>query len=282
MCKTYFCFSDENGDYKRDMSPKQLRTHPFYVRTTFIMNAAEWKELNSGFRKLKEKYNLPRSKEIKWSYLWSLRHFKKFEKVIHKKKDFKFLEYYDYHELINFVNDSLALIHAIKEKKVIASFTRNDSVPSINEKQMLAMHLQEHMQRIEMELQVEDGNLGVLFFDPISSEKNEMFREIYNDIFENGDFIQKYRFVKDSLNIENSHQSVGIQIADYISGAFSAVLKSGMGDYSSGIKMFNDHIKPYLRVYKGDIFGSGIREVPKCKTTRKWIREQIEKYNDYG
>lgn len=39
MSDTYFCFSDENGDYKRDMTPKQLRRPPFYVRTTLIMNA---------------------------------------------------------------------------------------------------------------------------------------------------------------------------------------------------------------------------------------------------
>jgi hypothetical protein len=277
MSDTYFCFSDENGDYKRDMTPKQLRRHPFYVRTTLIMNAGEWKKLNSGFRKLKEKYELPRSKEIKWSYLWSLRHFKKSEKAIPDKKDFKFLEHFDYHDLINFVNESLALIHEIKKKKVIVSFTKNDSVPSINEKPMLAMHLQEHMQRIEMELQVDDGNLGVLFFDPVSNEKNEMFREIYNDLFENGDFIENYSFIKDSLNIENSHQSVGIQIADYISGAFSAILKSDMGDYSLGITMFNEHIKPYLRKYNGNIFGVGIREVPRSNATRKWMREQIEK-----
>ena len=80
-----------------------------------------------------------------------------------------------------------------------------------------------------MELQVNENNennLGVLFFDPVSVKKNEMFRQIYHELRINGDFINKYRFLKDSLNIENSHQSVGIQIADYVSGAFSSILKS--------------------------------------------------------
>lgn len=98
-----------------------------------------------------------------------------------------------------------------------------------------------------------------------------MFREIYNDLFENVDFIENCSFIKDSLNIEHSHQSVGIQIADYISGALRTVLKSDMSDYSLGIKMFNEHIKPYLRKYKGNIFGAGIREVPRSNSTRKWI-----------
>ena len=272
MSDTYFCFSDENGDYKKNMTPKQLRSHPFYVRTTLIMNAGEWKKLNSNFRGLKDKYNIPRGKEIKWSYLWSLRYYMKTGKEIPEKQEFKFLENYDYHDLIDFVADCLSLIHEIKEKKVVITFTKNDNGSYINEKSMLAMHLQEHMQRIEMELQVDDGNLGVLFFDPISHEKNEMFREIYNELFENGDFIENY-----SLNIENSHQSVGIQIADYISGAFSAILKSDLGDYSLGIKMFNENIKPYLRTYQGNIYGVGIREVPRSNGVRKWMREQMEK-----
>lgn len=190
MSDTYFCFSDENGDYKRSMTAKQICRHPFYVRTTLIMNASEWKKLNSDFRSLKEKYGLPRGKEIKWSYLWSLRHHKKTGKTITDKRDFKFLEPFDYHNLIEFVSDCLQLIHSISEKKIIITFTKNDDVAAINEKSLLSMHLQEHMQRIEMELQVDVGNLGVLFFDPISNQKNEMFREIYFELFENGDFIK--------------------------------------------------------------------------------------------
>lgn len=277
MSDTYFCFSDENGDYKRNMTAKQIRRHPFYVRTTLLMNAGEWKKLNTDFRALKKKYGLPRGREIKWSFLWSLRYYKKLKKTIPEKRDFKFIEAFDYHDLINFVSDCLRLIHGISEKKIIITFTKNDVVAAINEKSLLSMHLQEHMQRIEMELKDEYGNLGVLFIDPISHEKNEMFREIYYELFENGDFIENYSFIKDSLNIENSHQSVGIQIADYMSGAFSAILKSDTGDYSLGIKMFNDSIKPYLRKYRGNVFGAGIREVPRSDPNRQWIREQIEK-----
>ena len=241
------------------------------------MNASEWKNLNSRFRELKGNYGLPLGKEIKWAYLWNLRFYKKNDKPIPKNREFKFLEGFDYHALIDFVGNALELIHTISEKKIIVTFTKNDSVPAINEKALLAMHLQEHMQRIEMELQVDDGNLGVLFFDPISNEKNEMFRQIYYELFENGDFIEKYKFIKDSLNIENSHQSVGIQMADYISGAFSSVLKSDFGDYSLGIKMFNKSIKPCLRTYKKEILGAGIREVPRDKETRDWIGKMIEK-----
>jgi hypothetical protein len=277
MSEIYFCFSDESGDYKPRMTSKQIQRHPFYIRTTFLMNASEWKKLNIEFRRLKEEYHLPFGKEIKWAYLWSLKYFKNRSKPIPDNHEIKFLEAYNYHDLIHFVGSALELITALSEKNIIGTFTKNDCAPGINEKGLLAMHLQEHMQRIEMELQNNKCNLGVLFFDPINRDKNEMFREIYHELFENGDFIEKYHCIKDSLNIENSHQSVGIQIADYISGSFSALLKSDLGDYSLGIKMFNKSVKAHLREYNGEILGAGIREVPSNKEIRQWVRNIIEK-----
>lgn len=280
MADTYFCFSDECGDYKPNMTAKQLRTHPFYVRTTLIINSNEWKTLNANFKGLKNKYGLPISKELKWANLWTLRNFQKNKKPIPDKYDIKYLENVDYHKLIDFVDESLGLVNNLNEKKIIATYTKNLIAFGTNEKSMLSFHLQEHMQRIEMELQVDEGNLGVLFFDPVSNDKNELFRQIYNDLFENGDFVESYKFIKDSLNIENSHHSVGIQITDYISGAFSSILKASIdNDYSRGVKMFFDHVHPNLRRgWNGAIQGYGIREVPSSVPTRKWLIEQMNNF----
>ncbi len=280
MAGTYFCFSDECGDYKPLMSEKQIRIHPFYIRTTLIINSQEWKTLNTNFKKLKNKYGLPVSKELKWANLWTLRNFQIKRKPIPEKYDIKYLERFDYHRLIDFVEESLGLFDNLKEKKIIATYTKNPVLFGTNEKSMLSFHLQEHMQRIEMELQIDEDNLGVLFFDPISNEKNEQFRQIYNDLFENGDFVKSYKFIKDSLNIENSHHSVGIQITDYISGAFSSILKASENkDYSRGIKMFYDYVHPNLRKSRDErIQGYGIREVPRSVPNRKWLIGQINKY----
>jgi hypothetical protein len=280
MGDTYFCFSDECGDYKPNMAEKQRKVHPFYIRSTLIINSDEWKFLNKEFRLLKVKYEIPLHREVKWANLWSLRHFQTKGKAIPEKHELKFFEHYDYHKLIEFVEETLCLLIKLKEKKIIATFTNNETANYINEKSMLCFHLQEHMQRIEMELQVDEENLGVLFFDPITPEKNELFREIYYDLFENGDFIEKYKFLKDSLNIENSHQSVGIQISDYISGAFSALLKSKIdNNYDRGVKMFFECVFPNLRrSYNGKVEGYGIREVPRNVPLRKWLSTQIEKY----
>ena len=61
---------------------------------------------------------MPIEREIKWAYLWHLRYYQKSKKEIPAKKDFKFLERYDYHDLIAFVEQSLTLLEEIKYKKV--------------------------------------------------------------------------------------------------------------------------------------------------------------------
>ncbi len=277
MAYTYFCFSDECGDYKPNFTDKQLLSHPFYIRTTILINSNEWKTLNLKFRELKNKYELPLSKELKWANVWTVTKFQKNNKSIPKRYGLQHLENIDYHKLIDFVEEALSLINDLNDKKVIATYTKNSNRYVTNEKSMILFHLQEHMQRLEMELQVDEGNLGVLFFDPVSVEKDELFRQIYNELFENGDFIESYKFIKDSLNIENSHHSVGIQIADYISGAFSSILKASIGnDYSRGVKMFFDSVHPNLRrSWNGEIHGYGIREVPKSLPTRRWLIEKF-------
>lgn len=279
MSNTYFCFSDECGDYYMNINTKQLLNHPFYVRATFIMNSSEWKYLNKRFRELRKKHGIPNG-EIKWANLWSLRKFQKNSKEVPENSGFKHLESIDYHKIIDFIEESMLLLNELKEKKIIITYTKNNIALTYTEKKILYFHLQEHMQRIEMELQKNTHNLGVLFFDPVSTAKNEMFREIYSELYENGDFIDSYSFIKDSLNIENSHHSVGIQIADFISGAFSALLKSNPKvDYSRGTKMFFDSVYPNLRRnWDTGVHGYGIREVPRNRINRKWLINQIKSY----
>ncbi|NOW94013.1 DUF3800 domain-containing protein [Mucilaginibacter sp. SG564] len=280
---TYFGFSDECGDYKAEMSSKQAARHPFYVRSTLIINSDEWKLLSINFKELKKKYGIPLNFELKWAYLWSLKFHEDRNKVIPDKHDIKPFENLGYKLLISFVGDALGLINQLREKKIIITYTDNLKAPKTNEKSMLSFHLQEHMQRIEMELKNGD-NLAVLFLDPVNDEKNEYLRQLYYELFESGDYV-KYGHIKDSLNIENSHHSVGIQLADYISGSFSAILKSDdTGNYMDGIRMYFDSVHDNLRrSYSGAIQGYGIREVPQNHLWRKSLTEkliQLESIND--
>lgn len=274
----FFGFSDEYGSYQSEKTKKYLNVHPHYVRSTLLIKADEWKKINKSFIDLKKLYKLPLEREIKWAYLWQLRNFQIKEQIIPANKEFKFLEGYDYHELIEFVEQCLDLLNILEYKKIIVSHTDNVNCPKINEKAILKMHLQEHMQRIEMQIQTKnEENLAVLFFDPVCESTDKLLRDIYFELFNSGDFISRYKHIKDSLNIEHSHQSVGIQLADYVSGAFSAFLKGRRSpNYSRGKEIFFKHIHPNLRKFNGTIWGAGIREVPVNKKYREKLSAEMQ------
>lgn len=267
----YFAFSDECGAYQRYPNKKQLTSHPFYIRATLLMNADEWKTLNLNFNNLKETFSIPLHKEVKWAYLWSLTKYKRQNKYIPDWEPFYFLRDYEVSDIISFIDESLALMNDLVYKKIIITFTDNFHYHSADEKHILSWHIQELMQRIEMELEDNNhSNLAVLFFDPVSENKNKLFREIYFDIYRSGDFIEKYSHIKDSLNIEFSHQSCGIQIADYIAGAFSSVIKANhINNYKDGVEMFYKYIHPYLRRGYNGLWGFGLREVPRDTFVRR-------------
>ena len=278
MPGTYFCFSDECGAYMQKMSMRQLEIHPFYIRTTLLINSSEWKQLNSLFRDLKIKYSFPLSGEIKWSNLWTIKKFQTDGKKNPFQGGLKYFEKFSYETLVKFVDESIGLLDNLKEKKVIIKYSKNSLKNSICEKTILTYHLQEHIQRLEMEFQSNSKNLGVLFFDPLNNENDGILRNIYNDLFENGDFISKYKHIKDSLNFENSHHSVGIQLADYISGTFNSILKTTpKNNYTNGVEMFYNHV--YLNLRRsgsGAIQGYGIREVPSNPELRDWLKNKIK------
>ena len=277
---TYFAFSDECGDYVRQISEKQLKIHPYYIRATLLMNSSEWKNLNACLRKLKIEYGIPVNSEIKWNYLWKISNYQKKSIPIPENEPFKFLENYPYNKLIDFVYNCLSLLNGLVDKQIILTFTDNSKITHYNVKTILKFHLEDIMDRIEMHLQNDWENLAVLFIDPVSEEKNKYFREIYSNLYEKGGLIDNFTHIKDSLNIEHSHHSVGIQIADFIAGSFSAVLKSDgkdKGNYNDGIVMFKNFILPNIRELKSDIFGFGIIEVPKDKTLREFVRVKISR-----
>ena len=248
MGDIYFCFSDECGDYSQTISLKQLKIHPFYIRASLLVNANEWKKLNRDFTRLKKTYSIPNDLELKWAHLWQVKCYQKGRLKKVKDPILGDLLEYSHMELLSFVKECLELQNTLEEKYIIITYTRNNKENRYNEKMIIRFHLQELMQRLEMELQKSSSNLGLIFFDPVNERKNELFRNIYKDFLISGDFIKSYKHLKDSLNFENSHHSVGVQLADYISGAFSAVLKStGPKSYQDGVKLFMNNIHPHLR-----------------------------------
>ncbi|MBZ9628141.1 DUF3800 domain-containing protein [Psychroflexus sp. CAK1W] len=269
-----FGFSDECGSYSPIRSERQNQIHPFYLRSLFLMNGDDYKELTSKFMNLKNEFGLPQ-KEIKWSHIWSLRSCQNNNKVPNEKKDFYFLKDIDYHIIIDFVEKSLLLLKELESCKTVFTITDNKSDSKFSEKDLFKMHITSLLQRVQYETQVIPNDLTVLFFDPIGDKKSKLLRDTYFDIQTNGHFVKNYTHIKDSLNLEYSHHSTGIQIADYLAGVITGVLKS----YDRSIEIFNKAVYPTLRNYNQKILGAGICEIPSNKNGRDKLRQTFRKHS---
>ncbi len=268
-----FAFSDECGHYAQFRTEKQNRVHPFYIRSLFLMDGDEYKKLCQDFIVLKQDYQLP-EKEIKWAHIWRLRTHNQQGTNPSVKDDCYFLKDIDYHRIIDFVENALLLLQNLKFCKTVFTITNNQSNAKFSEKDLFKMHITSILQRVQFEVQVNAEDLAVIFFDPLGENKSNILREIYFDIQGNGDFIKNYTHIKDSLNLEFSHHSIGIQLADFLSGVMAGTLKG----YEKSIQIFNNAIRPTLRNYQNKILGAGICEVPTSSTQRQKMREHFKKH----
>lgn len=268
----YFAFSDEVGDYKPDPGKRFLNSHPMYSRSSVIISAEQWFTVKNEFEICQRKLPIINAAEIKWSHVWSLKRLREAGKEISEEHEVYFLKNISNEQLQTYVRECLGVLTKIDAPKIIITVTYNNEMHDYSVKYMLKFHLQEHMQRIEMDIQSADNNLCILFIDSINTRKDKMLREVYHDIFIEGDFINKYGHIKDSLNLELSHHSAGIQLADFISGCFTGFLRGW--NYST--ECCKELILPYLRKNEdGEVMGYGIREVPRNDEIRAEIDDKL-------
>lgn len=269
----YFVFSDEAGNYKKDRSKKFLKRHPFFIRVSLLLDSIDWINLNQRFYQVKKDYGIPKEKEVKWSYIWALKEARK-HGTLSKNKDYYFLKDFTEDKLIEFVESCLGLLSNCTYCKLIYTVTLNDTnlTPKINPQELYKMHIQDTMQRIEMEIQNNQSNLAILFLDPINNETDNLIRESYKSIYLSGDFIKEYRHIKDSLSFELSHHSFGIQLADYCVGIFNNTLKG----FPKSINIFKSILLQFVRKNSdGNFMGYGVVEIPKNDMVRKDISNKI-------
>lgn len=256
----YFAFSDENGSYKRVRGKRFIRAHKYYVRATCIIDATEWKNIESAYCALKRKHGIPIEKEVKWSFARSLHKYKEDGKEIREKEAFYFLREKNPEALQDFLREALALLVDLNYCNVIFTVTSNERCRAIAHSRLIKMHLQEAMQRIQMDMEDARENLCVFFVDPVSNENDKNLREAYSELYRGGDLYKRYSHIKDSLNVEHSHHSVGIQMADFLAGAFVANLK----EYEMGQEVYRDCLSRIIRRGPGGrLPGFGFREVPR-------------------
>lgn len=228
----FFVFSDEAGQYQRERTDRFLRAHPYYCRATIIIDAADWIRLRPEFYKLKERTCLISrfSKKLNghiFGPYTSIERIKNKEKIS-KKKPYYFLRNHNPDDLLEFVKEALDLLKACDSCHIIYTVTINDrtKTPRILQQNIIRMHLQDIMQRVEMQIQTKPNSIGILFFDPVNSKTDKYIREAYQTIYQEGDFIVDYSHIKDSIAFELSHHSFGVQLADYCAGILDGCLKN--------------------------------------------------------
>lgn len=280
---TYFLFSDECGAYIPEPNEGFLSSHPYYVRTSLLVPSSEYRDLCQSYIELKHQFDLPAEKEIKWSNQWTLRKIQKSGDELSKSHDLYFLKDYDYHKLIDFVENSIDLVSRISGVTVLTSVTRNHANWKMTKKRCYEMHIENHMQRVQFEMENNGYNIAVMFFDSVNDKTDRLLRDIYADLTRINRFKVEFSHIKDSLNIEHSHQSIGVQMADLVAGAVNSFFKAqnSPNNYERGLKMFKESIKPRLRCVDGEICGFGIMEIPRNSHLRRQIRAYLNKL-DYA
>lgn len=272
--ETYFAYSDESGAFFNGMTDKQIKSDPYYVRASLLINSNEWNFIKTEIQDYKYELQVPKEKEIKWNYLYPILKSESTGEVIDPSKDYYFLSHLKFDNILNFIEKSLTLISNLNEKEIIITYTQNVESRKINEKKILKWHIENHLQRIQYEMASRSG-LCCFRMDQCEEHdykgKNKYFKEVYNDFINNGDRFIKFNNLLDSLSIDNSNQSTCIQLVDYIAGICNSYFKSyySKNSYSYSKELFYKYIRPSIRNSHGRYSGVGFIEIPTDNKVRK-------------
>ncbi|AFH49639.1 Hypothetical protein IALB_1933 [Ignavibacterium album JCM 16511] len=244
---TYICFNDESGSLED-------KKKAFYVRASLVINAIDLKKIEQKVEDIKNQMNLLNlNVEIKWQDLWQIRQcFKKntSPKDNRLNKIYQYLNSIgkDYHLLIDYCQDSLFVLNEI-DCKIILTFTQTNKYKTHKPKDIYKFHIQTHLQRLQMQYQQKDAII-LLIYDSIDEKKRTTFKEIYNEIITNGDFIKDYSVVYDCLLFDDSYSNTLLQITDFIAGSFANLLvaseKDNYTNYQKAIEFYFKFIEPKI------------------------------------
>lgn len=274
--KTFFAFIDDAGNYQQERNDEFTARNPYFIKACIIIPGDKWKILASYRNELIQKNTGQALHEIKWNHIWKLRRRDVLHKTLSYRRKETFLKSISFDSAHNYVKELLAQLPEI-EAKVVFTVTPNCVFHSqVSEKNIERMHLQDLMQRVEMETAAQDQETGlaILFCDQMSGENDEIdLKAKYHELYCSGDFIATYRHIMDSVCFISSHHSCGIQLADFVAGAFNGFLRG----YDLSEKIFALQIYAYIRKrVDGHRLGYGIVEVPKHPASRKHLEEKFK------
>ena len=259
--KNHFVFTDEAGAYNKLPSEPFRRSHPFYIRSTAYLSCNDYRVFQGEIQVLNKRYGIPVGDEVKWSDLWETKR-GKFRSAFLKGLSEDNLKGY-YRKVLQYAatKDSLLFFFT-----VTCVFTQ----PCYHsESELLKFHLQEAMQRVNMDAQPE--GFATIIMDELNTDKIKKLKAACHEIAVTGDLI-KYKNIYSGVLTESSSQSPGIQLADFAAGIMNGYLRGALlsrGKYEFATELFNKYIEPNLRHHAdGRIMGYGVREVPSDSNIR--------------
>lgn len=270
LSKVFFVFTDEAGVYNKRPTEKFRRSQPFYIRSNICFSIEDYKSFQNEIQELNNRYHIPVGEEIKWSDLWEIHNGKYRADFLKKYKEDTLKGYYRSVLKLASRKKSFYLLYTVTCIFTQACYQ--------SEEEMLKFHLQEAMQRFNMDAQP-DG-FSTIIMDELNLEKIKKLKTACHEIAVKGDFIKKYKNIYSGILTESSSQSAGIQLADFAAGIMNGYLRATLlnrGKYEFAMDLFTDYIQPNLRHHSdGRIMGFGIREVPSDTNIRNKLSALFE------
>lgn len=282
MNNTVFIFSDECGNYAESRSIRFKKNHPFYVRSTVIINSIDYQLFEKDIMLLKQKFDFPLNSEIKWSHLGDARNNRLPSPI----------ENTPLTVLKKYIESFLQRASNMSSLKYIFTVTDNCTDIQIPYEKIIAWHIQNALQRAQMDLG-RKGEYGVVIIDDLN-DKNKSINNRCYEMMCAGDFVT-YENIKKSILIDYSHQCVGLQLADIVAGVFTSALireSRSRSGYPFASKLYTEILTKNIRCVGDtsafiwstpfDSVGYGLISIPKDNCREKLsIMESLMVQNEH-
>lgn len=261
MNESFLVFTDEAGAYNKMPSEPFRRSHPFYIRSNTYLSANDYRVFQGKVQALNKLYGIPIGEEVKWSDLWEVHRGKFRTSFLQGFSEDKLKGYY--RRVLQYASNKDSLRFLFTVTCVYTQLCYH------SESELLKFHLQESMQRVNMDAQP-DG-FATIIMDELTPDKIKKLKSAYHEIAVTGDLI-KYKNIYSGVLTESSSQSPGIQLADFAAGIMNGYLRGALlsrGKYEFATDLYKEFVAPRLRKHAdGRIMGYGVREVPSDSNIR--------------
>ena len=204
---------------------------------------------------MKADFDLPNNQEIKWSDVYSI------QKKRYRKD---FLSRYSDKNIMDYISKYLNYSNKYTSIKFIFTVTKNKEQNSADKDYINFIHLQNIYQRAQLDAKNYNKDFYLVVIDDMNEETLDVLRKKCSDLLHHGDKFIKYSNVNQSLLVEKSEQSAGVQLADYSAGIFNSVAKRYIlahNNYDFANQLYLSYIAPRIRNYYKKLSGYGIIQI---------------------